>query len=690
MSLVAEIAALIQKKDFDAIESVWMSQLEKDPGRVDQFLEAAKMLRKAEERTRADALLELLADAQKEKGAWPERLRTLKELGRLSRKPGSLRTAIEEAITKTYSGRSGWNKVMKFAKFNEAESNPVEKADKIENWLAFDEGEVFFMAGRGVGVVVEMNPDLQVCRLDFERDKRVSVPLGAAQKFLLPVGESHVLRRKISDPDALRAEAIKSAPQMLEKILQSFGKPMAAGEVKDAMIGIIAEEKWTSWWTAARKNPQVVVSGTGAKATYAWSNSADAAEAAVKAKFEKAKISEQVDLARKHSGRSQELADYFASSLAEEATHLAKPEPALAWEIFATLEKLPGRFDRMIDPDSLLLSAVAARVVSEISDRALRERAIKTVAERHPEAPKVFGELFFMEEEPRVLTLIESLLVGANAITVRDRLIDETLRYPRRHPKAFFWYCKKLADGAAIPERHGFNILQQMLDALTSPEFATHKSKFKEFFDKGSVAVRILQSATSEDQARKFVETLDRYGVLEEYRRDLLKGAALMKYPTLREPQVEPIYATAESYAEKRAEFEKLKTVEIPANLKAIQEAREMGDLRENFEYKAARQRQEYLTARISELNSELQRVRVLNPDEVDTTEVRVGTKVALANGDMRREVTILGPWESSPEHGVYSLQSEIAKAMIGKTAGSIVSFMGNDYEIVSISKWNS
>ena len=77
--------------------------------------------------------------------------------------------------------------------------------------------------------------------------------------------------------------------------------------------------------------------------------------------------------------------------------------------------------------------------------------------------------------------------------------------------------------------------------------------------------------------------------------------------------------------------------------------AREMGDLSENFEYKSARQRAEYLSARVGKLQSELSNVRVLDPAQIDTSAVRVGTKVALSNGDIRREVTILGPWESDP-----------------------------------------
>jgi transcription elongation GreA/GreB family factor len=162
-----------------------------------------------------------------------------------------------------------------------------------------------------------------------------------------------------------------------------------------------------------------------------------------------------------------------------------------------------------------------------------------------------------------------------------------------------------------------------------------------------------------------------------------------MKFPQLREPQAEPVYATADSLEKKRAELTHLKSVEIPANSKALQAAREMGDLRENFEYKAARARAEYLSARVGELASEISRVQVLEPGRVDTSVVRVGTKVELANGDVRREVTILGPWESDPERGIYSNQSEVAKKLMGHSTGDLVSFMGNDYQIETIRRWN-
>ena len=684
-----DAAALIQQKKFEDLESLWMNQIDADPSDVDSFLHIAKSLRKAEQRTQADTLIGLLADALKDRQLWHQRLQVLKEIGRLSKHPATLRPQIEEALRKSVGSHKSFARAFQFANFTDPQSNPVERADKIETWLTYDEGQCFFMSGRGAGCVIELNPELGVCRLDFEKDKRVAVPLGAAAKFLVALPEGHVLREKFSDAEGLKAAAKKSPSEFLGRLLQSFGRPMVMAEVRDAVIGIVPEEKWNSWWTSARKNPQIVTSGTGAKATYAFAGSASDAESVIRRDFERADVKTKLELARKHSGRSKELADAFSTALAADAARLARTDAGTAWQILTTLETLPGTYTSPVDPASLLTGAMASRTIAAIGDKALREKALGQVREAHPEWPKVYGEAFFLDQEPRILSSIMAALEEAGQTEIRDRLIDETVRYPRRHPHAFYWYVKRLNDDETLSPRANYSLLFQILDALTHDEFSGVRARLKDLFDKGGLAIRIVMTQDNEEQARKLVETLDRYGALEEYRRDTLKQAAHMKYPTLREPQQEPVYATAESLEKKRGELQHLKTVEIPANSKALQAAREMGDLRENFEYKAARQRAEYLSARVGELASEISRVRVLDPSQLDTSVVRVGTKIELSNGDVRREVTILGPWESDPERGVYSNQSEVAGKLMGHAAGDIVTFMGNDYQIESIRKWN-
>lgn len=681
--------ALVQQKKFDDLESLWMSQVESDPDDIESFVTVAKALRKAEQRTQSDTLLGLLGDALKERGNWSGRLQILKEIGRLSKHPGQLRAPIEEALRGSLGTHKSFSRAMQIANFNDPASNPIERAEKIEMWLTYDVGETFFMTGRGSGIVIELNPDLGVCRLDFEKEKRVSVPLGAAAKFLIPIPEGHVLRGRFSDPEKLQAFAKDSPAEFFAQLLQSFGRPMVMAEVRDAVIGIVPETKWNSWWTSARKNPQVVTSGTGAKATYAFAGSASDAAGAIRRDFERAETKLRLELAKKHSARSRELADFFSSELASDAARLAKSDPATAFQILTTLESLPGSHPSTIDPATLLGGPMASRTIAAIADKPMREKALAVVRQNHPDWAKVFAEAFFLDDEPRILTSIMSSLEEAGQKEVRDRLVDETLRYPRRHPRAFYWYVKRLEEEETLSDRANYALLFQMLDALTHDEFSGVRARLKDMFDKGGLAVRIIMGQDNEEQARRLVETLDRYGALEEYRRELIHSAALMKFPTLREPQAEPVYATAESLERKRAELTNLKTVEIPANSKALQAAREMGDLRENFEYKAARQRAEYLSARVGELASEISRVRVLEPGQIDTSVARVGTKIELSNGDVRREVTILGPWESDPEHGVYSNQSDVARKLMGNAVGSIVSFMGNDYVIESIRRWN-
>jgi transcription elongation GreA/GreB family factor len=689
MGFADDANALIQEKNFDGVESLWMNQLESDPADVDAFVRTAKVLRKAEQRSQSDTLLSLLADTLLERKLWPQRLQVLKEIGRLSRHPAQMRLQLEEALRRAYGQRKNFDRAFEFAAFNEPTSNPVERTEKIESWLQYDEGETYFMAGRGAGKIVELKPELGICRLDFEREKRVSVPLGAAAKYLVPLLDGHVLRERFTDPEKVRAEAAKSPPQFFARILQSFGRPMTMAEVRDAVIGIVPEEKWSSWWTSARKNPQIVVSGAGAKATYSWNVSTGEAEKTIRRDFDRGDVRTKLELARKHSARGKELADHFSTVLAADATRLAKTDAAMAWQILATLEALPGSYASTLNQASLLSGALASRTVASIADKALRERALGVVRQSHPDWPKVYSEVFFLDSEPRILLLIMSALQSAGQTDVRDRLIDETLRYPRRHPYAFNWYVKQLSDEQTLSDRANYTLLLQIIDAVSSDEFAPVRARLKDAFDKGGLAIRIVMNVDNEEQARKLVDTLDRYGSIEEYRREFVKQAAMMKYPSLREPKTEPIYATADMLQKKREELEHLLKVEIPANNKAIQVAREMGDLKENFEYKSARQRAEYLSARGGKLQSELANVRVLDPAQVDTSVVRVGTKVALSNGDVRREVTVLGPWESAPEHGVYSNESEVAKALIGHRVGDIVTFMGNDYQIEAIRRWN-
>ena len=114
-----------------------------------------------------------------------------------------------------------------------------------------------------------------------------------------------------------------------------------------------------------------------------------------------------------------------------------------------------------------------------------------------------------------------------------------------------------------------------------------------------------------------------------------------------------------------------------------------MGDLRENFEYKAARQRHEYLSARVEALKGDLGRVRTFDPSSIDSSEVRIGSSLELESGGETRSLTILGPWESAPERGIISYDSELGQSLLGSKVGDVVEIDGEKCEVRHVGVWS-
>lgn len=154
--------------------------------------------------------------------------------------------------------------------------------------------------------------------------------------------------------------------------------------------------------------------------------------------------------------------------------------------------------------------------------------------------------------------------------------------------------------------------------------------------------------------------------------------------------QNEPM--TAYGYELISAELKNLKEVERPNIVKEIDIARGHGDLKENAEYHAAKEKQQFIEARIKELTDLLSRVRVLDPARLKHDKIGFGSSFELLDIEHDRTVsyTIVGSVESDPQKGLISFHSPIAKAFIGKEEGDEVNVKlpsGEvDYEVLSVS----
>ena len=679
-SLPDDVRALIDSKKFDAVGAAWTKRMEEDADDLPFFFGVAAAAKKKGGGAQALTWLRSLADFH-DVGDGGARTKVLLEIARMSPSDAAVRKELTANLKARFAGHPALSSVL--ARFPlEKATDPSEVAGRIARWLAFRPDAIYFMPGRGAGRLAEMNPALDVMRLEVGAAK-VPLSLVSAEKNLVPLPEGHFLRRKVEDAEGLAALAEGEPAEALRLLLTSFGKPLALQEVKDHFAGVVSEERWTTFWAAARKNRQVLVSGSSKSALVSWSESADAAEETVRKAFLKAEPAARVDLARKHAKRSKDLARFFAAELAGDARKVAASRPSLAWELSQAAQRLAPGEPEAYPASELLASTDLGRVIGEVRDQASREKALLAVRESRPDWAELFIDQIGREEDSRVLTALFDAL-GERAADLSRKI----LRSPRSAPRAFVWLCERLhAEGRADQPALFF----ALTDALRLEEFSGLRARLKEFFEPGGFAVALVRAAGSEEEAREMLRALDRVAGLEEHRRATVREALLMKFPELRAPAREYLYATAEAIEARRKEVVHLKQVELPANAVAMKTAKEHGDLRENFEYHAARQKHEYLSARIAQLADELSRSRALDPAKIDASEVRVGTRVRLRDAaGAEREATILGPWDSKPEDGIYSYQSEFAERLLGAKPGDRVNLTEGPVEIVAIAPWTS
>ncbi|NDW00383.1 transcription elongation factor GreA [Salipiger sp. PrR002] len=153
---------------------------------------------------------------------------------------------------------------------------------------------------------------------------------------------------------------------------------------------------------------------------------------------------------------------------------------------------------------------------------------------------------------------------------------------------------------------------------------------------------------------------------------------------------MEKILMTRAGFTALETELKTLKSVERPAIIKAIAEAREHGDLSENAEYHSAREKQSFIEGRIKEIESVMSLAEVIDPSKL-TGAIKFGATVTVVDEDTDEEKTwqIVGEYEANIEKGLLNIKSPIARALIGKDEGDSVEVRTpggeKSYEILTI-----
>ena len=161
--------------------------------------------------------------------------------------------------------------------------------------------------------------------------------------------------------------------------------------------------------------------------------------------------------------------------------------------------------------------------------------------------------------------------------------------------------------------------------------------------------------------------------MIEEVHPDIHTAPADDSEEATVKPAADVIWTTLRGYHTKESELKHIVDVEVPENAEDLGRAAAFGDMSENAEYSAALEKQERLMTRVRELREALDKARILDPGEVTTERVVVGTRVKLNNITQKREETfaLLGPWDANPDAGVISYLSPVGLGLLGKERGA-------------------
>lgn len=687
---LAEWDALIAQGNNAALEERFLEQLEADVSRPQELLEALGRLRRRGKKTLAGTLLELAAVEAGARSAWAAQKALLKEMLRLGvGEEATARVELEHAVRQVWDGRPSLEALLEHFALATARK-PAEAVDELELWLTHDLGGVFAMSGRGAGRVVGLSPQLGVLRLDFEGERNVPVPIHAAAKYLSPLPPGHFLRRRLEERDALESQAAEDPQGLLEHVLESFATPMGVSELKAALEGIVATDAWTPWWNRAKKHPRLLASGSGARVAYRLA-AGGGVEDEVEREFAGAALEQQLELARRHGGRGGELAGRMAEALLERA-RTGRGQAGLEWEAATLAERLGASANAVAEVRERVLEAHGAlQVLEALGDAAARDAVLDAVQAAGEGWRGTFAAWLERESHPRVLSRLVAGLAAAGERQRLDAFLDQVLLTPQRFPAAYAWVCE-IGEGdaalALVDERRGGSFLLRLVELAERQELSPVRARLREVLSPRGLAAVILRDRLTVEQARRLAQGCERPSLLAA-ERAWLRRAVLARFPELVEPAAreEAVLALASTVARLQDELRRLLDREIPETLKAIQVAREEGDLRENFEYHAQRARQELLSAHAAKLQGDLSRVVIIDPARVDSSAVRAGTTVQLRqriSGEVRR-ITVLGPYEGNPEAGVLSVGTEVVQGLLGRGVGEEVALEGGGWVIDAI-----
>jgi len=613
---------------------------------------------------------------------------------------------------------------------NNVAAGKIERAiaEKID---ALAPGTICNHRSWGVGKVAEW--DLLGGRIviDFEDKPGHAMALKFAANSLEPIEEGHFFSMRYTQKDELTALAESDPVDLVALAVESVGGSVSLDNLEDMIKGsVVPEARYKSWWEGAKRKLRVdrrfVVPAKRNEplemrdSDVTPSDSLIADYTAARDLKSKAKC---VDAIIKELGAFDDAENQLrpvVEDINESARKGLRLHLTQAVELVLVRNELQAKKKGLrFDEEEITLG----EILSEDKSRAAelfetmpvsRQRLIiRAFESAFPET--WVDELFmlFNEGEGSLRTIGEAatLLIDSGKEKELFAFLETGLQQRTLSSDALAWICrerKRQAKEIFNPEI-GLALMSSLEQDSLEDETGRAANRLRDLMSDDAKLIPDLVEDADINLVRNFARRLMMSSIFEELTRKSLMARVVKLHPAIqdlitggaadevKEEKAEPLVVSWESYEKKKAEFEDLVNKRIPQNREEIKVARSYGDLRENFEYKAAKEQQRVLGRMQDEGEIELELAQPTDFAGADTSEVSIGTIVTLKSIDdgETEKFTILGAWDSDPEKRIVAYLTDVGQLLIGAKVGTEVALptgeedVTKSFEVIEIEAYN-
>lgn len=577
----------------------------------------------------------------------------------------------------------------------------TECLDRLMRLRALNPGTLCADKTWGFGIVKHVDPFAERVEVDFEKRSGHELSMSYAAETLELIPEQHIMAVKHTDPDGLAAMVRDDPAQVVRMALRSYG-PLNAVILQEKLVPqIVSEGNWKTFWASARKalksDPHAVVPTKRTEPILLK----EAAEAYGEAWFSQLQHDRAIETIL------SKITDWHALGAHTEAdpTHRAVMENRLAFVV-----KGADLMGQTVMPRAMMLAHAIGGLDDTLGVSAYAHDMVQ--ADRLPNLLGVLSArdmkafIRFLLEVDRQSTLealvrllprldvtalgeVLQLLMGEGEEERCCAAVKALIQSRRASVGLLSWLSRnmsKLAEWELCAPTEFAEVVVQEMEKDYSGTKLKASNQLRDRFTQKTWVRELFDQLGDEGRERFFARLKDSAAWPPMEKRSVL-GGIIKLYPELERimaakagSEVAPSkpkgpVTSMRAFRERQLLYERIKTVDIPNNSKEIATARAHGDLRENFEYHAAKDAQGLLMRRQAELEQMLAKVVPTDFEEAPTEKVGIGTGVRIAYDDGRTEqYYILGVWDRDQELGIISCESKLAQSLEGRAPGEQVS----------------